>query len=310
MGANGIKLEQFEQVLELLKTGTFSQAARNLYMSQPNLSQSIKQLEDELGCQLFIRSSEGVIPTEDGRELIEHMSMIHNKHNMLKGYNSGQEPERLSLRIAITNLTRAIPYFVDIADKHMDSPINFNYTYCLTLADVIDKVMTCQVDFALIGMTEPYVKNTITMLNNNNIEYHPFSRSPVHAVVGPRNSFYNYEKSLTLDDLATQTLITFGKEAAVPYSDVSEPLQLRVKSFGRIAANNSYLFYEMVHNTRAMGLISCQKEAFFQTKTWPNLRLLPLQDYPVCTEAGWIKLKRMPLSAVASELLAELAPIF
>ena len=49
-----MKLEQFEQVLEVAKTGTFSKAAKNLYMSQPNLSLSIKQF---IIVHLFFRRS-------------------------------------------------------------------------------------------------------------------------------------------------------------------------------------------------------------------------------------------------------------
>ncbi len=305
-----MKLEQFEQVLEVVKTGTFSQAARNLFMSQPNLSQSIKQLEEELNCKLFIRTSEGVIPTDEGKYLIEQMTTIYNKYALLKDYGSHKEPSRLTLRIAMTNLNRAIPHFVKIAKKYMGSPIDFSYINCLTLNDVIDKVVTCQVDFALIGMMEPYVKNTIARLNNRHLEYHTFSRSPVHAVVGPENVYYDQKEPIHLKDLATQTLITFGTEAEDPCSAIYQSSQLRINSFGKISVNNCYLFYETIQNTPAMGLISCKKESFYQDKTWKGLRLLDIHDFPLCSESGWIKLRRMPLTDIASELLEQLNPIF
>lgn len=122
-----MKLEQFEQVLEVAKTGTFSQAARNLYMSQPNLSLSIKQLEEELGCSLFVRTSEGVVPTEDGKILMEHMFMIENKYQALKDYSQGKIPKRLSLRVAMGNLNRAVPLLIKITKKYYGSPIHFSF---------------------------------------------------------------------------------------------------------------------------------------------------------------------------------------
>lgn len=304
-----MKFEQIEQVLELVKTGTFSQAARNLYISQPNLSLSIKQLEEELNCQLFIRSSEGVIPTEEGRQMIEHMLTIQNKYDLIKDLGRSREPARLSLRVATTNLNRAVPYFVKLAGKYMGSPIDFSYINCLTMNDVIEKVVTCQADFALIGMMEPYVKNTISRLQGFHIEYHPFSRNPVHAVVGPKSPYYE-RKTLRMEELSGQTLITFGSETGDPCSAVYESSRLRLNSFGKIQVNNALLFYEMIQNTQAMGLISCRKESFSFGKIWNDLRILTVPDFPVCSEAGWIKLRRMPLSDIASELLSELELIF
>lgn len=305
-----MKLEQFEQVLEVVKTGTFSQAARNLYMAQSNLSSSIKQLEDELNCTLLIRTKDGVVPTEDGKYLLEQMMMIQSKYQLLKNYTKNKEPARLSLRIATTNLNRLVPYFIGISKKYMGSPINFSLCNCETLGDVIEKVATCQADFALIGAMEPYMKNIISTLRSSHIEYHPFSTADVHAIVGPENPLYDRAGSITMEDLSSQTLITFGNAAEDPTSAMFESTQATVSSYGKISVNNCYLFYEMISTTSALGLISCKKAAFFQTKTWPDLRLLEIKDFPVRSESGWIKLQRMPLSDIASELLTELSPIF
>lgn len=305
-----MKLEQFEQVLEVVKTGTFSQAARNLYMAQSNLSSSIKQLEDELNCKLLIRTKDGVVPTEDGKYLLEHMMMIQEKYNILKSYSQNREPARLTLRIATTNLNRLVPYFIEISRKYMGSPINFSLYNCETLNDVIEKVSTCQVDFALIGAMEPYIKNIISKLRSNHIEYHPFSTASIYAIAGPENPLYNKKEPLTLEELSAQTLITFGNAAEDPTSVMFETSQAKINFYGKISVNNCYLFYEMISTTAAMGLISCKKAAFFQTKTWPNLRVLEIKDFPLRSESGWIKLQRMPLSDIALELLTELSPIF
>ncbi|MFR8337900.1 MAG: LysR family transcriptional regulator [Eisenbergiella massiliensis] len=45
-------------------------AARQLFISQPNLSRDIRELEEEIGFSIFTRSSRGVIPTEKGREFL------------------------------------------------------------------------------------------------------------------------------------------------------------------------------------------------------------------------------------------------
>lgn len=56
------------------KYGSFSKAAEVLTHNQPNLTRTIKTLENELGCVLFTRSHKGVILTPEGEKLFEHIS--------------------------------------------------------------------------------------------------------------------------------------------------------------------------------------------------------------------------------------------
>ena len=56
------------------KTLNFSSAAKELFITQSAVSQAIKQLEDQLGCTLFIRRPRGVVLTEEGKMLLEHIN--------------------------------------------------------------------------------------------------------------------------------------------------------------------------------------------------------------------------------------------
>lgn len=66
-----MKIEQLIQVVEIAKTKSITMAAKNLYMSQSNLSISIRELEKELNKQIFIRSNNGTKITEFGEKLVE-----------------------------------------------------------------------------------------------------------------------------------------------------------------------------------------------------------------------------------------------
>ena len=63
-------IQQLRYAAEVERTGSISKAAENLYMNQPNLSKSIRDLEAELGVVVFARTGRGVIPTEKGREFL------------------------------------------------------------------------------------------------------------------------------------------------------------------------------------------------------------------------------------------------
>ena len=58
------------------KYGNVSRAAEVLLSNQPNLTRTIKKLESELGCPLFLRSRRGMKLTPEGRQLYDHLCCL------------------------------------------------------------------------------------------------------------------------------------------------------------------------------------------------------------------------------------------
>ncbi|AYM91026.1 LysR family transcriptional regulator [Serratia sp. 3ACOL1] len=68
------KLSDLSAFISVARAGNFSRAAAQLGISQPALSHTLRQLEEELGVQLLIRSTRGVMPTEAGQHLLERLA--------------------------------------------------------------------------------------------------------------------------------------------------------------------------------------------------------------------------------------------
>lgn len=71
-----MKLEQLKYVLAVYETGSISKAAKKLFLSQPNVSSSIKNLENELNFTIFERTENGILFTEKGLSLVYHIQAI------------------------------------------------------------------------------------------------------------------------------------------------------------------------------------------------------------------------------------------
>ena len=79
-----MNFQQCRYVEVVARVGSFSQAAKELYMTQPNLSCSIKDLENELGVQLFTRSNTGARLTEDGHDFLKYAKRIIGELDLLQ----------------------------------------------------------------------------------------------------------------------------------------------------------------------------------------------------------------------------------
>ena len=144
-----MELRQLKYFVETAQTLNFSEAARNLYVTQSTLSQQIKTLEEELGTALFQRDSHSVSLTESGASLLplairtlqDAMSCkdkIRDLQNMLSG----------ELNIGVTYtfspiLTEAIKEFIK---QYPNIKLNVFYK---TMEELMDMLRHRSVDFVL-----------------------------------------------------------------------------------------------------------------------------------------------------------------
>lgn len=77
-GDVSMEIRQLQYFVESARRKSFSQAARFLYTTQPNISKSIQKLEAELQIELFVRGNVGVELTPEGQVVYEHARMILN----------------------------------------------------------------------------------------------------------------------------------------------------------------------------------------------------------------------------------------
>ena len=70
-----MNIVQIKYVLEVATSSSMREAASKLYVSQPAISASIKELEDELGFLIFERTNKGISLTDAGREFISYAKM-------------------------------------------------------------------------------------------------------------------------------------------------------------------------------------------------------------------------------------------
>ena len=76
-----MNIQQLRYVVAIANSGTFREAAEKMYVSQPSLSISIKDLETELGFQIFSRTSSGTFLTQKGMDFYE------KAQNLVKGFD-------------------------------------------------------------------------------------------------------------------------------------------------------------------------------------------------------------------------------
>ena len=69
-------LQQLHQVITIAESRSMNEASRKLFVSQPNLSAVVRELEEETGITIFIRSNRGIVLTPEGEEFIGYAKQV------------------------------------------------------------------------------------------------------------------------------------------------------------------------------------------------------------------------------------------
>lgn len=90
-------LTQLRYVIAIANAGSMNEAARNLFISQPSLSSTVKDLEEEIGVELFRRSNRGIFVTPEGEEFLGYARQVVEQYELMESkYISKNLPKRSS----------------------------------------------------------------------------------------------------------------------------------------------------------------------------------------------------------------------
>lgn len=106
---------QLQQLLEIHRAASISQAAKNLFVSQPSISLTLKALEEELGFPIFLRTKKGLIPTVQGTNVIDHAARICESYRLL---TTPEMQKATSLRISTISFPPINSSFLRLVEEN------------------------------------------------------------------------------------------------------------------------------------------------------------------------------------------------
>ncbi len=112
-----MNLLYLEYAVEIEKTGSINKAAENLYMGQPNLSRSIKELEASLGITVFARSSKGMVPTPQGEEFLHYAKKVLREVDIIENLYKNGESKVVRFSVSVPRTSYIAHAFTEFSKK-------------------------------------------------------------------------------------------------------------------------------------------------------------------------------------------------
>lgn len=201
-------LQQLYYAIEIAKCGSINKAAQNLFVSQPTISNSIKELEKELGITIFERTNKGIQLTVDGTEFICYARQLIEQAHMIKSrYLKEKDEDYTELSISTQHYAFTIQAFLQFMKSVKSSRYKFflreTKTYDI-IKDVCSRKSVLGIMF-LSFSTEKFMKNIFA---DNDIEFNELIRVQPHIFIRKGHPLCKKDK-VTVDDLREYPCLQF-----------------------------------------------------------------------------------------------------
>lgn len=212
-------LTQLKYILVIARTGSISAAAKELYISQPSLSASVRELEDELGISLFTRTNRGVAPTADGDEFLGYARQVIEQTNLIEERYFGAAPSRRRFCVSAQHYSFAVEAFVDLIREQGGDAYDFRIRETQTY-EIIDDVANLRSEVGVLYLNAFNEATLRRAFRDNDLRFHSLFTARPHVFVGAHNPLAS-RSSVTLDDLAPYPRLSYeqGEHNAFYYAE-------------------------------------------------------------------------------------------
>ncbi|WP_164545697.1 LysR family transcriptional regulator [Paenibacillus albus] len=152
-----MNLEQMECIVEIAKTGSLSKAANQMNVTRSAVSQSITNLETELGIKLFIRSHAGAVPTADGEIIIHKASVILKEVQGIKAEAAKRSNSPVH-ELRISGTPAQLPLITDTYFSFKKEHPQFHLSFTENTAlQIIDDIEHNRIDVGLFVLLDSFL---------------------------------------------------------------------------------------------------------------------------------------------------------
>ncbi len=288
-------LTQLLYAVTIADMKSMNKAAAALYVSQPALSAAIKDLEDELHIELFIRSNRGIMVTPEGTEFLRYARQMSELRRMIEERYAGKEMKK-TFSVSTQHYSFAVEAFIELAKKFGMDEYEFAIHETKT-GEVIENVRNYRSEIGVLYLNDFNEKALRKIFQENEVEYSFLFQCGISVYLSQSHPLAKKER-ISFDELKPYPCLSFeqGEKNSFYFAEevlsTSEYNQI-IKADDRATMLN--LMVGLNGYTLCSGII-CEK------LNGEQYIAIPL-DTDDTMNIGYIKRKGMPLSLLGEQYL-------
>lgn len=202
-----LTLQQLKYALEVASKGSMNEAARSLFISQPRLSNAIKELEKEIKITIFIRTNRGITVTNEGAEFLGYARQVLQQFNMLEEKYLSEKPAKQHFSISTQHYTFAANAFVELVKEFGASEYEFTLRETKTY-EIIEDVKTLRSELGIIYLSNYNESVLLKLLKERDLTFSELFTAKPHVFISKSHPLAE-KKSINLEELDDFPCLSF-----------------------------------------------------------------------------------------------------
>ena len=246
-------LQQLRYITMVAEKGTISEAAKELFISQPSLTNAIRELEQEMQVTIFHRTNKGVTITAEGDEFLAYARQILDQVGLMQERYLNVNERNPRFSVSCQHYSFAVNAFVDVIRKFDARKYDFTLRETQTY-EIIEDVARLRSEVGVLylnSFNETILRRT---MRENGISFHPLFTARPHVFVS-RFSPLAQKQVVTLEDLEDYPRLSYEQ-----------------------GEHNSFYFSEEILSTR-----ESRKDIMVSDRATLFNLLIGLNGYTICS---------------------------
>lgn len=292
-------LQQLKYAVAIADHKSMNKAAAELFVTQPSLSNTIKDLENEIHIEIFSRSNRGIVITPEGEEFLGYARQMLAHYELMEARYMKNTVSRKKFSVSMQHYTFAVEAFIRMAKEFGMDEYEFAVHETRT-SEVIENVRSHRSELGILYRNEFNAKFLDKLLREQELEFIPLFECRIYVYLSKGNPLAQ-KSVIDFEDLQQYPCLSFeqGDNNSFYFAEeVLSTCEYRqiIKADDRATLLN--LMVGLNGYTLCSGIICAELNG-------EEYAAVPLNTEETMT-IGYIKHKRMPLSRLGEKYIEEL----
>lgn len=204
-----MRIQQLQYIIKIVETGSMNEAAKQLYITQPSLSNAVRDLEQEMGITIFIRNPKGITLTKDGVEFLSYARQVIEQTDLLEERYKNPTAQRELFSVSSQHYAFVVNAFVSLLNKTDMTKYELFLRETRTY-EIIDDVKNFRSEIGVLFLNS-YNRDVLTkMFDDSHLVATSFFSTQPHIFVSKDNPLASKE-IIQLEDLVDFPYLSYDQ---------------------------------------------------------------------------------------------------
>lgn len=200
-------LQQLKYIVTVAENGNITEAAKQLFVSQPSLTNAIRELEKEMKITIFNRTNKGVVISNEGDEFLAYARQVLEQVGLLEEKYLNVKTQRPRFSVSCQHYSFAVNAFVDVIQEFDANQYDFTLRETQTY-EIIEDVSRLKSELGILYVSSKNEEIILKLIKQNHLKFEELFMAKPHVFISSRHPLAG-RTEIALEELEEYPYLSF-----------------------------------------------------------------------------------------------------